>query len=116
MFYTNWGNGRTDGATEHAKGLAFGQPPTDRGLDSRHMGAFPRVAGSLGALRRRRSGFDDVIPVSLKGVPFDVHLGEGRLRHLAPGVIRPDIENCLDGQAGRGRGVGDVLNHGVEAL
>ncbi len=106
MFYANWGKGRNDGAMEHAKGRAFGQPPTDRGLDGRDMGAFPRVAGSLGALRRRRSGFDDVIPVSLKFVPFDVHHGEGRLRHLAPGFIRPVIENCLDGQAGRSRGVG----------
>jgi len=66
---------------EHAKGLAFGKSPTDRGLDGLNMGAFWRVAGLLGALRRRRSGFDDVIPVSLKGVPFDVHLGEVRLRH-----------------------------------
>ncbi len=41
------------------------------------MGAFRRVAGSPGALRPRRSGFDDVIPDAVKSVPFDVHLGEG---------------------------------------
>ena len=101
---------------EHAKGLAFGQPPTGRGLDGQDMGAFWRATGLLGALRRRRSGFDDGIPVSLKGVPFDVHLGEVRLRHLAPGFVRPVTENYLDSQAGRSRGVGDVLHHGVEAL
>jgi len=101
---------------EHAKRLAFGQPPTDRGLDGRDMGAFWRAAGLLGALRRRRIGFDDGIPVSVQGVPFDGHLGEVCLRHLAPGFVRPVIENCLDSQAGRSRGVGDVLNPGVEAL
>ncbi len=101
---------------EHAKGLAFGQPPTGRGLDGQDMGAFWRAAGLLGALRRRRSGFDDVISISLKGVPFDGHLGEVRLRRLAPGFVRPVIENCLDSQVGHSRGVSDVLHHGVEAL
>ncbi len=28
---------------EHAKGLAFGKPPTDRGLDGLDMGAFRAV-------------------------------------------------------------------------
>jgi len=62
------------------------------------MGSVSGTAGLLGALCRRRSRFDDVIPVPLKGVPFDGHLGEVRLRHLAPGFVRPVIENCLDGQ------------------
>jgi len=97
---------------EHAKGLACGKPPTDRGLDGLDMGAFRGVADLLGALRRQRGEFDDVIPVSLKGVAFDGHLGEVRLRHLAPGFVRPVIDNCLDRQAGRSRGVGDVLHPG----
>ncbi len=37
----------------------------------------PPRAVSLGALRRRGSGSNDVIPLSLKSVPFDIDRSQG---------------------------------------